>query len=101
MLNVLVNENKPREALVFAERAKARVLLDVLQQGRVSVQKAMTPGELERERRLKSELTQLNMQLGRATQSDNSDPTRVGEIQRRLEKTRLTYEAFQNSLYAA
>jgi CHAT domain-containing protein len=101
MLNVLVKENKPREALIFAERAKARVLLDVLQQGRVSVQKAMTAGELEQERRLKSELTQLNMQLGRATQLNNPDPTRVGDTQRRLEKTRLTYEAFQNSLYAA
>ena len=101
MLDVLVKENKPREALVFAERAKARVLLDVLQQGRVSVQKAMTAGELEQERRLKSELTQLNLQLGGATQSDNPDAARVGEIQRRLEKTRLAYEAFQNSLYAA
>ena len=29
----MVNENQTEEALVFAERTKARVLLDVLQQG--------------------------------------------------------------------
>jgi hypothetical protein len=35
----------PTEALNFAERTKARALLDVLRQGRINVQKAMTPPE--------------------------------------------------------
>ncbi|HET8781106.1 MAG TPA: tetratricopeptide repeat protein, partial [Pyrinomonadaceae bacterium] len=101
LVGVLVKENQAREALMFAERAKARALLDMLQQGRVRVNKAMTAAEQEEERRLKSELTQLNKQLTRLTQVDKQDATRVGEVQAKLEKARLNYEAFQNSLYSA
>jgi CHAT domain-containing protein len=101
LLSLLVKENQTREAFVLAERAKARALLDVLQQGRVSVQKAMTVEEQEQERRLKSELTRLNTQLVRAVQSDKPHAERMREIKPRLEKARLNYEAFQNSLYAA
>ena len=101
LLSLMVKENQTQEALVFAERAKARVLLDMLQQGPVGVQKTMTTEEQEQERRLKSELTQLNKQLGRATQSDKPDAGRISAIETRLEKARLDYEAFQNLLYAA
>src|SRR5262245_20748030 len=101
LLSLLVMESQTQEALVLAERAKARALLDALQYGRVSVQKAMTAEERGQERRLKSELTRLNSQLTRATQSDKPDAERVSEIKPRLEKARLNYEAFQNSLYAA
>src|SRR5262245_463504 len=101
MLSLLARENEAREALVFAERAKARVLLDVLQEGRGSVQKAMTAEEREQERRLKSEMTVLNMRLTRAMQSSKPDAQRADEIKSRLEKARLDYEAFQTSLYVA
>ncbi|HEU4388957.1 MAG TPA: CHAT domain-containing tetratricopeptide repeat protein, partial [Blastocatellia bacterium] len=101
LLNLLVSENRAREALVFAERAKARALLDMLNQGWVSVKKAMTVEEQEQERRLKIELTRLNTLLTRANQSDKPDARGMGEIERELEKARLNYEAFQNSLYAA
>lgn len=99
LLSTLVKENQPREALSFAERAKARVLLDILQEGQVRVLKAMTPKEQNEERRLKSDLTQLNRQLARVTQSDKQDPARSAEIETQLEKARLSYEAFQNTLY--
>ena len=100
LLSLLVKENQTWEALVFTERAKARVLLDTLQQGRISVRKAMTAEEQEQEGRLKSELTRLNTQLARATQSDKPDDERIAEFNTRLEKARLDYEAFQDSLYA-
>lgn len=101
LLSLLVKGNQTWEALVLAERVKARVLLDALQQGRAKVQKAMTEEEQEQELRLKSELTRLNTQLTNATQSDKPDPERINEIKQRLEKGRLNYEAFQDSLYAA
>ncbi|HKV34788.1 MAG TPA: CHAT domain-containing tetratricopeptide repeat protein [Pyrinomonadaceae bacterium] len=97
MLSVLVKENRPDEALVFAERAKARSLLDLLQQGRVSVHKAMTAAEQQEEARLKSQITQLNKQLARFKQLDKN----VAAVETQLEKARLSYEAFQNALYAA
>ena len=99
LLSVLVKSNQLPEALVFAERAKARALLDMLQQGRVNIQKSMTTKEQEEEARLKSELTQLNKQLARLTQSDKQ--TNVAEVQTQLEKARLNYQAFQNALYTA
>src|SRR6185369_8609942 len=45
LLGVLVKQNQPGEALMFAERAKARTLLDMLQQARGTVNKAMTATE--------------------------------------------------------
>lgn len=101
LLGVLVKENRPGDALMFVERAKARALLDMLRQGRGRVNKAMTASEQEEERRLKSDLTQLNRQLARLTQSDKQDAIRVGEVETKLERARLNYEAFQNTLYAA
>jgi len=98
LVSVLVKENQLQDALNFAERAKARELLDMLQQGRVRVDKAMTAKEQEEEKQLKSQLTQLNKQLARVTQSDKQD--RVAEVETQLEKARLNYEAFQNALYA-
>jgi len=100
LLSVLVKQNQPAEALMLAERAKARALLDMLQQGRVRVQKTMTAKEQDEEWRLKSELTQLNKQLARITQSDKQDAAQVAEVEAQLDKARLSYEAFQNALYA-
>lgn len=101
LLSVLIKENQPQEALFLAERAKARALLDMMRQGRAGVHKTMTAQEQEEERRLKSELVQLNKQLARATQSYKPEPSRVRTIETQLEKARLNYEAFQNKLYAA
>lgn len=101
LLSVLVKENRPADALMLAERAKARALLDILQQGRVSIQKSMTVKEQDEERQLKSQLTQRNRQLSRVKQSDKPDVAQVTEAENQLEKARLNYEAFQNALYAS
>jgi CHAT domain-containing protein len=101
MLSLLVKENHALNALIFAERAKARALLDVLENGKVSIQKAMTAEEQAEEHRLKSELTIMNLQMTRALQSNRPDTQRISEIKPRLDKARLDYEDFQSSLYAA
>src|SRR5262249_53281123 len=51
-VELLVTQNQTGEALAFAERAKARALLDVLRAGRASPTKAMTARELEQEQGL-------------------------------------------------
>lgn len=96
-----VERDRPADALVFAERAKARGLLDVIQHGRAAVQKAMTAEEREQEQRLKAELIMLNTLYPRAAQAARPDPQRLREIEARLEKARLDYEAMQATLYAA
>ena len=101
MVDLLVARNSPTEALIFAERAKARALLDLLHGGRPNIVKAMTDQEQEQERALRVELTSLNTQVTRAGQQGKPDQARLGELNSLREKARLNYEAFQTSLYAA
>ncbi len=99
MVELLVGEGKLGEALAFAEQAKARVLLDVLQRGRLSINKAMTAQEQERERKIKSELSALNLQLQREAARPQPDRTPLTELRARLEKARFELESFTNNLY--
>jgi CHAT domain-containing protein len=101
MVDLLVARKSPTEALAFAERAKARALLDLLYSGRVNIVKAMTGQEQERERTLRAELISLNVQMALANEQDKPDQAGLGELKSLREKARLNYEAFQTSLYAA
>src|SRR6266545_3958522 len=101
MVDLLIAEDHPAEALTFAERAKARVLLDVLQSGRVNAAKAMTGEEQEQERKLNSQLVSLNTQIYRETNRPQPDQARLTELMAQLQKARLDFEAFQTNLYAA
>jgi CHAT domain-containing protein/Tfp pilus assembly protein PilF len=101
MIGLLIDQNKTGEALSYAERSKARTLLDVLQKGKVDIHRSLTDVEREQERKLKGEITSLNARLFRATQTDKPDAQRIGELKPQLEKARLNYEAFQSSLYPA
>jgi CHAT domain-containing protein/Tfp pilus assembly protein PilF len=101
MVDLLVAQNESAAALAYAERAKARVLLDVLHSGRVNVTKAMTAAEQERERGFNNHLVSLNTQISRENQRPKPDPGRLNDLKTQLQKARLDYEAFQTSLYAA
>jgi CHAT domain-containing protein/Tfp pilus assembly protein PilF len=99
MVQLSLTRKDTTGALTYAERAKGRVLLDVLSRGRANITKAMTAGELKHDRELSAELASLNTQLLRL--KTQSKPAEVADTQARLDKTRLEYEAFQASLYAA
>ncbi len=101
LVDLLARERRPVEALAFAERAKARALLDVLQTGRINITKALTREEQEQERKLRAELVALNAQAAHAGRRDNPDQAKLAELKSQLEKARLNYEAFQTALYAA
>jgi CHAT domain-containing protein len=103
--NALVELSAARKdwgaAFAWAERAKARVLLDVLQRGRVNVTGAMTAAERERERRVRSDLVALNNQIAQESRKAKPDGARQAELEARRQKARLAYEAFRTTLYAA
>jgi CHAT domain-containing protein len=101
LMELLLSQNETEQALAFAERAKARVLLDVLQSGRITVSKAMSAEEKEGEAKLRGEMTLLNAQLRRESQSQTPDQSRIDGLRTRLEKSRLSYETFETKLYAA
>lgn len=99
MVELLIESQNLDDALIYAERAKARTLLDVLSSGRVNVIKAMTKEEQEREQALNAELVVLNSQVLEATQ--HQDAPRLAALKAKQEKARLEYEDFQTNLYAA
>jgi CHAT domain-containing protein len=101
MVKLLLSENNPSEALRFAERAKGRVLLDVLRSGRVDISKTMTPGEREREQLLRAALYSLNSQVAREGQRTVPDKALLDSLRARLRQARLDLEGFENSLYSA
>ena len=101
MVAHLIGQKTYAQALIYAERAKARVLLDVLRSGRTNVTKAMTTQEQQRERDLDSEIVSINSQISVARLRRQPDPVVLSDLNARLQKARLEYEAFQTSLYAA
>jgi CHAT domain-containing protein len=101
LVRLLVKKQQAREALAFVEQSKARVLLDVLQRGRLDIRKAMTAAEQAQERQLRAALTSLNTQVTRVKQTNKPELATLAELEPRLNQARLAYEAFQTSLYAA
>jgi CHAT domain-containing protein/Tfp pilus assembly protein PilF len=99
MVDLLVSLGLPGEALAYAERAKARALLDVLRNGRVPVTKTMTAEEREQERASNAELATLNAQIHDEGQRLQPDRARMAELERLREKARLAHESFLTGLY--
>jgi CHAT domain-containing protein/Tfp pilus assembly protein PilF len=99
MVELLIARNDLPQALAYAERAKGRVLLDVLNDGRVNITKTMTDDEINRDRTLIAEIASLNQQIARQKLSSQTADPQVRALNTRLEKARLEYESFQTSLY--
>jgi CHAT domain-containing protein/TolA-binding protein len=101
MVDLLIARNNWAEAFAYAERAKGRILLDVLKSGRESITKATTPDEQHREKSLNEAILSLNSQLRRENLLSKPDRERLSALESQLKKARLEYEAFQMRLYAA
>lgn len=101
MIRLLVNQKNDQEALLYAEKSRARTLLDVLHSGNVDIRKLMSIEEQEQERKLRVEAASLNAQLLQLSLAKKSDPAEISDVKRKLEQARLAYESFQTSLYAA
>jgi len=73
MVRLLLRDHKTFEALQYSERAKARLLLDVLRGGKAEINRVMTDDEKRRERDLNSQITHLDVQLAREGAHPNSE----------------------------
>lgn len=100
MVALLVAQGRPEEALQYAERAKARVLLDVLRAGRTNINKSLTPAERDREGTLRRELSALNARAQREAAQARPDAARLADLSGRLERARLDLDAYTNALYS-
>jgi len=100
MVEVMLAKNEPLEALLYAEQARARVLLDVMQSGKSDIAQFMTAEEQQIERRLNTELTALNIKISQENAKPNPSAATLAELNTGQEKARLDYEAFKMQLYA-
>lgn len=101
MVDLLVAQNNLAEAFTYAERAKGRMLLDVLRNGRVDISKALSTQEREQELNLNAAIVALNTQLKRESLLAQPDQTRISAIESGLKKARFEYDAFQTRTFAA
>lgn len=104
IIDILLEANKDdtnQQALLMAESAKARVLLDVFSTGRIDLGKVMTDPEKEEQRKLNQRIIDLNNQIGQENAKRNSNNAVLKDLNVQLKLARSQYEIFQNSLYAA
>jgi CHAT domain-containing protein/Tfp pilus assembly protein PilF len=99
MVDLSFTRNQPADALTYAELAKARTLLDVLRNGKVQINKALSTEEREMERVSNAELAALNTQISDESQRPKPNRDRIAELEPRREKARLAHEALLTSLY--
>ncbi len=100
IVDLLVSHNKSDEALAYAERSKARALLDVLRSGRARITKAMTAVEQGQERSIDGKLFSLNSQIARERSKPRPDAARVSVLEDELQTARFERERFVGGLYA-
>jgi CHAT domain-containing protein/Tfp pilus assembly protein PilF len=101
MIELLIKQHKNSEALMYAERAKSRILLEVMQSGKSNVKAVLTPGEREKDRRLNAEIVSLNSELYAEKLRSQSDKRRLEGLSKALDKARLEYQAFRDGIYVA
>jgi CHAT domain-containing protein len=101
MLMAANNDASNEQALLTAESAKARVLLDAFSTGRIDLAKVMSVREKEEEAKLNRRIVDLNNEISQEQGKRVSDTTQLKNLNEQLRSARTHYENFQGSLYAA
>lgn len=101
MIRLLVGQKRFAEAFAFAERAKARALLNVLQQGKSDLTRSMTEQEKAEERRFETALRSLNLEMMALQASPQMQAAQLTAVQQKQQQARIALEDFQTRLYAA
>jgi CHAT domain-containing protein len=101
MIDFQVDQKRFMEAFSYAQRAKGRTLLELLQNGRINISKSTLTAGLEQEQRLNQKIVSLNRQITGERLKSQPNEARIAELEEQLKKARLEFEAFQTTLYAS
>ncbi len=101
MVELLADGGDASAALVQADRAKGRTLVEILRGGRSDLASQLTPEERATEARLRDRLTTLNGEVFMARSRTPADPAASSGLEQRLQQARLELEAFNTNLYAS
>ena len=100
LVELCLHKDQPEAALGYAERAKARVLHDVLKRGRLPLSQTMTPEQQAQEKRLSGQIRDLNLQLLQEQEKKEPDPIRIEKLRGELKTSRVKYDALQDAISA-
>jgi CHAT domain-containing protein len=98
LVDLSIKQEKALDALQFAERAKGRVLLDVLSSGKSDITKVLTSAEGAETQRLNRKIFEINDRIKAQQAASSSD---LDSLYRQLDAARLEYQSFQDALYVA
>ena len=101
LIELLAAQGKAFEALQIAERARARVLLDVVSAGRADLASSMTPKEREEDQRLRRLIVALNNEIREARLKPLPDRPLIDNLATQLDAARLQQASFQDGLHAS
>jgi CHAT domain-containing protein/Tfp pilus assembly protein PilF len=99
LIDLFIKQYRPMEALLYAERAKGRVLLDVLSGGKVDLAKALTASEKKESERLNQRISDINDLI--RSQEANRTPAALTSLYTQLDAARLDYRSFEDALYVS
>ena len=102
MVALLVEQHRPAEALAMAERAKARVLIDILSGPKLDPTQAMTDAERASARAHTQEIVALNRQIASARTADPPpSPASLAELDTKLAIARRTRDNAEEDFFIA
>jgi CHAT domain-containing protein/tetratricopeptide (TPR) repeat protein len=101
MIDLLAGSGRDTEAFAYAERGKARTLLDVLRAGRSQLDSVLTADEQHRDQELRARLASLNVQAVNESRASAGTGGARTRLQSELDDLRLQYATFQTNLYVA
>ncbi|HSY51286.1 MAG TPA: CHAT domain-containing tetratricopeptide repeat protein [Thermoanaerobaculia bacterium] len=93
--DLLIELNRPADALRISEMQKGRALLEIARNGRHDISKSMSVEEKDEERRLAEVLSALNRRL-----ADAESEAEATGIRPELANAQLEYEQFEARLFA-
>jgi CHAT domain-containing protein len=99
LIDLLLKQGRVVDAFLYAERAKGRVLLDVLSGGKVDLAKALTTSEKKESERLNRRISEINDLI--SAKEANSNPAATTSLYTELDAARLDYRSFEDALYAS
>jgi CHAT domain-containing protein len=101
LIELYIKQNKLADALLYAERSKGRVLLDVLRDGRANLETVLTPAEKNEAKGLNQNILELTERIRTEHTSAHTNTPLLNQLNGQLDAARLKYESFQNALLAS
>ncbi len=99
-ISLLLSLNRLEEAFTLTQKAKARVMTDLIGMGRIDLASYLTPEEREKERMLRYQLDRASQNLLAARINPNPDPALIEQLRALAQQAEREWQAFMDSLYA-